>query len=263
VDLGLRDKTALVGASSKGLGLASALALAREGARVTVCARGEEKLEAAAAQIRAQTGAEVLAVAADLNDAAGIEHVVDATVERFGGLDILVNNSGGPSPGVFADLDDDAWRKGFEVVTLNFVRFVRAAVPHMRARGWGRIIGIQSLSVKQPVPFLDLSNGIRPGVAGLSKALMPDLIKDGITINLVLPGMFATARIHPGLASEDPQEREQALGDLKALTETIPAGRLGEPRELGDLVAFLASEQASYITGGVYQVDGGAIRSSL
>src|SRR5581483_2944797 len=108
----LRDKTALVGASSKGLGLASALALAREGARVTVCARGEEKLEAAAAQIRAQTGAEVLAVAADLNDAAGIEHVVDATVERFGGLDILVNNSGGPSPGVFADLDDDAWRKG-------------------------------------------------------------------------------------------------------------------------------------------------------
>ncbi len=263
MDLGLRDKTALVGASSKGLGLASALSLAREGARVTVCARGEERLEAAAAQIRAETGAEVLAVAADLNDAGGIEHVVAATVERFGRLDILVNNSGGPSPGVFADLDDDAWRKGFEVVTLNFVRFVRAAVPHMRARGWGRIIGIQSLSVKQPVPFLDLSNGIRPGVAGLSKALMPDLIKDGITINLVLPGMFATARIHPGLASEDPAERERALGDLKALTETIPAGRLGEPGELGDLVAFLASEQASYITGAVYQVDGGAIRSSL
>jgi 3-oxoacyl-[acyl-carrier protein] reductase len=263
VDLGLRDKTALVGASSKGLGLASALALAREGASVTVCARGKEALESAAARIREETGADVLAVAADLNDGGEIERVVDATVERFGGLDILVNNSGGPQHGVFAELDDDAWRQGFEVVTLNFVRFVRAALPHMRARGWGRIIGIQSLSVKQPVPFLDLSNGIRPGVAGLTKALMPDLAKDGITINLVLPGMFATARIHPGLGSADAGERDRALADLKPLAESIPLGRLGDPAELGDLVAFLASEQASYITGAVYQVDGGAIRSSL
>jgi 3-oxoacyl-[acyl-carrier protein] reductase len=263
VDLGLGDKTALVGASSKGLGLASALALAREGARVTICARGEEALEAAAARIREETGAEVLAVPADLNDGGEIERVVAATVERFGGLDVLVNNSGGPERGVFAELDDDAWRRGFEVVTLNFVRFVRAALPHMRPRGWGRIVAIQSLSVKQPVPFLDLSNGIRPGIAGLTKALMPDLAKDGITINLVLPGMFATARIHPGLASPDPQERERALAELKPLAETIPVGRLGEPAELGDLVAFLASEQASYITGAVYQVDGGVIRSSI
>ncbi len=263
MDLGLREKTALVGASSKGLGLASALSLAREGARVTICARGEEALQAAAARIRAETGAEVLAVAADLRDGAEIERVVAATVERFGGLDILVNNSGGPARGVFSELDDDAWREGFEVVTLGFVRFVRAALPHMRSRGWGRVVGIQSLSVKQPVPFLDLSNGIRPGIAGLTKALMPDLARDGITINLVLPGMFATARIHPGLTSEDPQERERALADLKPLTDTIPAGRLGQPRELGDLVAFLASEPASYITGAVYQVDGGAIRANL
>jgi 3-oxoacyl-[acyl-carrier protein] reductase len=263
LDLGLKDRTALVGGSSKGLGLACATALAREGARVAICARGEQALQDAAARIRAETGAEVLAVAADLNDGAEIERVVAATVERFGGLDILVSNSGGPAPGVFSDLDDDAWRKGFEVVTLSFVRFVRAALPHMRARGWGRVVAIQSLSVKQPVPFLDLSNGIRPGIAGLAKALMPELAKDGITINLVLPGLFATARIHPGLASDDPAEREQALADVKGLTETIPAGRLGEPRELGELVAFLSSEQASYITGAVYQVDGGAIRSSL
>jgi 3-oxoacyl-[acyl-carrier protein] reductase len=189
--------------------------------------------------------------------------VVAATVERFGGLDVLVNNSGGPAHGVFADLDDDAWRTGFEVVTLNFVRFVRAALPHMRARGWGRIVAIQSLSVKQPVAGLDLSNGIRPGIAGLAKAIMPELAKHGITVNLVLPGMFATARIHPGLASPDPAEREQALVDLEPLAQTIPLGRLGDPAELGELVAFLASEQASYITGAVYQVDGGAIRSSL
>jgi 3-oxoacyl-[acyl-carrier protein] reductase len=263
MDLGLSSKTALVAASSRGLGLASALALAREGARVTVCARGEPALRSAAERIREETGSEVLAVAADLDDGAEIERVVAATVERFGDLDILVDNSGGPARGVFADLDDDDWRKGFEVVTLNFVRFVRAALPHMRARGWGRIVGIQSMSVKQPVAGLDLSNGIRPGTAGLAKALMPGLAKEGITINLVLPGMFATARIHPGLASDDPEERERAREELRPLGEGIPLGRLGEPEELGSLVAFLASERASYITGAVYQVDGGVINSNL
>jgi 3-oxoacyl-[acyl-carrier protein] reductase len=263
VDLGLNGKVALVAASSKGLGKASALALAREGARVTICARTEADLEAAAEEIRREAHAEVLAVPADLRNAEGIHGVVAATVERFGGVDILVNNSGGPTLGGFPDLTDDDWRQAFEVVTLSFVRFVREVIPHMRDKRWGRIIGIQSSSVKEPVQNIDLSNGIRPGIAGLMKAIMPDLARDRITINLVLPGMFLTSRIHPGLASGNAQEHKLAEEQLAPLAATIPLGRLGEPIELGHLVAFLASEQASYITGAVCQVDGGKIKSNL
>jgi 3-oxoacyl-[acyl-carrier protein] reductase len=262
VDLGLHDKVAIVGASSKGLGKASALALAREGARVTICARTEADLRAAAEEIGRETGAEVLTVQADLAAATGIDRVVADTVERFGTVDILVANSGGPALGKFLTFTDDDWRQAFEMVTLNFVRFVRAAVPHMQARRWGRIVGIQSSSVKQPVRGIDLSNGLRPGIAGLMKGIMPDLAGDGITINLVLPGRFLTSRINPD-AGRSPEEDEALQTRLAPLAADIPVGRLGYPAELGSLVAFLASEQASYITGAVYQVDGGIIGSNV
>ena len=263
MDLGLADKVALVAAASQGLGKASALALAREGARVAICARTQADLDAAADQIRAETGAEVLAVAADLTRAQDIHRVVAATVEQFGGIDVLVNNSGGPAIGKFDDLSDDDWRRGFEVVTLNFVRFVREVVPYMRRNRWGRIVGIQSISVKEPVEHIDLSNGIRPGLAGLMKAITPDLAKDGITVNLVLPGSFATARLHPALRDGAGDLDEEVRAQLAPRVAAIPVGRLGEPSELGDLVAFLASERASYITGAVYQVDGGLTRSHV
>ncbi len=263
MDLGLAGKVAVVAASSKGLGRASALALAREGARVTICARTATALEQAGEEIRRETGGEVLCVPADLTTAAGIASVVAATVDRFGGIDILVNNSGGPALGSFADFSDDDWRQAFEVVTLNFVRFIREVTPYMRRRRWGRVIGIQSSSVKQPVVGIDLSNGIRPGIAGLMKAIMPDLAKDGITINLVLPGAFLTSRISKELDAPDGRIDPAVQERFAPLAATIPLGRLGQPIELGNLVAFLASEQASYITGAAYQVDGGSIRSNL
>ena len=263
MDLGLSGKVAVVAASSKGLGRASALALAREGARVTICARTAADLDVAADQIRRETGVEVLAIPADLTRADGVNGVVAATVERFGGVDVLVANSGGPGIGKFADMTDEDWLRAFEVVTLSFVRFVRVVVPHMRRNRWGRIIGIQSSSVKQPVENIDLSNGTRPGVAGLMKAIMPELARDGITINLVLPGSFLTARlgvdIDPRTGQADPALEER----LAPLAVAIPAGRFGRPGELGDLVAFLASERAGYITGAAYQIDGGSIRSNI
>ena len=262
MDLGLAGKVAIVAASSKGLGKASALALAREGARVTICARTEADLDATAGQIRQETGADVLAVPADLTSAAGIRGVVAATAERFGGVDVLVNNSGGPARGKFADFTDEDWRVAFEVLTLNFVRFVREVVPYMRRQRWGRIVGIQSSSVKQPVEGIDLSNALRPGVAGLVKSLMPDLAKDGITVNLVLPGIFLTSRIITG-AGRSPEGDKALQEQLAPIAATIPVGRLGDPMELGSLVAFLASQQAAYITGAVYQIDGGSTTSNV
>jgi 3-oxoacyl-[acyl-carrier protein] reductase len=261
MDLGLTGKAALVVAASKGMGRACAMGLAAEGARVAMCARGEAELRKAADEVRRKTGAEVLAVPADANRVEDIKRVVDETVRAFGGVDILVANVGGPPPGSFDQLSDEQWKAAFEQVYLSTVRFIREALPHMKRARWGRVLSIQSSSVKQPVEGLLLSNGIRPGVAGLFKTLAADLAKDNITVNLVLPGRIMTDRFvghQKNLAERAGRTLEE---QLRLSAADIPAGRIGTPEEFANVVVFLASERASYVTGAVIQVDGGLIKS--
>jgi 3-oxoacyl-[acyl-carrier protein] reductase len=261
MDLGLTGKVAFVAAASKGMGRACAHGLAAEGARVAMCARSEGPLEAAAAAIRASTGAEVVTVAADLSRADDVERAIERTREALGGVDVLVANVGGPPPGAFDQMSDQQWLAAFEQVHLSTVRLIRLVLPHMRQRRWGRILTIQSSSVKQPVEGLILSNGIRPGVAGMFKTLASDLAPDNITVNLVLPGRILTDRF-----LHHQTERARAAGrTLEAQValsgSDIPAGRVGTPEEFANVVVFLASERAAYVTGTVIQVDGGLIKS--
>jgi 3-oxoacyl-[acyl-carrier protein] reductase len=261
MDLGLKGKAALVVAASKGMGKACALGLAQEGARVAMCARSAEPLDTAAAEMRRAAGGEVLAVPGDVSRADDIDRVVARTVEAFGGVDVLVANAGGPPPGPFEQMTDEQWLGAFEQVHLSVVRLIRAALPHMRRKRWGRILAIQSSSVKQPVEGLILSNGIRPGVAGLFKTLAGELARDNITLNLVLPGRIMTDRF----VQHQTDRARRAGKSLEAWLETaaadIPAGRIGTPEEFANVVVFLASERASYVTGAVVQVDGGLIKS--
>lgn len=261
MDLGIKGKTALVVAASKGMGKASALGLAAEGARVVMCARGEAALKDAAADVKQRTGAEVLAVTADASRAADISRVVAEANRAFGGVDILVANVGGPPPGPFEQMTDEQWKAAFEQVHLSTVRFIREVLPHMKQARWGRILAIQSSSVKQPVDGLVLSNGIRPGIAGLFKTLAGDLAPLGITVNLVLPGRIMTDRFR-----EHQTDRAKRAGvtlekQMELSSADIPMGRIGTPEEFAAMVVFLASKPASYVTGTAVQVDGGLIRS--
>ncbi|MBI4590212.1 MAG: SDR family oxidoreductase [Candidatus Rokubacteria bacterium] len=260
MDLGLTGKVAIVAAASKGMGKACAWGLAAEGARVTMCARTEADLAAAAIEIREKTKAEVLAVPADVTRPADIKRVVAKTVEAFGGVDILVANAGGPPPGGFDQMSDEQWQAAFELNLLSTIRFIREVLPYMRKKRWGRILNIQSSSVKQPIDGLILSNGIRPGVVGLSKTLAVEVGRDNILINTVCPGRILTDRLRSHMGG-----RAKAMGKtfeefLPNVTADIPLGRIGSPEEFANMVVFLASERASYVTGATIQVDGGLVR---
>jgi 3-oxoacyl-[acyl-carrier protein] reductase len=235
VNLGIEGKVALVTASSKGLGRASAEALAHDGARVVICARGGDALQETEKAIAA-LGAEVLAIESDVTQPDQPAQLVAAAVERFGGLDILVANAGGPPPGRSLDVDDDQILAAANANLLTSVRLVREAVPHMRAKGWGRICLITSSSIKQPIPTLSLSNMARTGLWAWAKTAANELFDDGITLNTVCPGLHDTDRI-------------RSLGNAAS-------GRIGSPADFGRVVAFLCSQHASFVSGTALLVDG-------
>jgi 3-oxoacyl-[acyl-carrier protein] reductase len=256
MDLGLKGKVALVTAASKGMGKACAMGLAAEGARVAVCARNEGELKAAADEVRTKTKAEVLAVRADVTKAEDVKALVAQVQQAFGAPDILIANCGGPPRGFFEEFGDDAWQGAVEVSLLSTVRLVREVLPGMRARRWGRILTIQSVSVKQPLPDLVLSNAVRPGVAGMMKSLALQLGKENILVNTLCPGKILTDRLLGGL-KQSGLSREEYLARQGA---EVPLGRVGTAEEFANVAVFLASERASYVTGVALQVDGGLVR---
>ena len=259
MDLGLRGKAALVTAASKGMGKATAMGLAAEGCRVLMCARTEADIKAAADEVRAKTGAEVIAMTADVTKKADVDRLIAQANQAFGGVDILVANAGGPPRGNLDEMSDDQWVASFETTVLFVVRLIRGVLPSMKRKKWGRILTIQSVSVKQPVPGLLLSNAVRPGTAGLVKTLSEELGKDNITINGVCPGKIMTDRFLSGVKQSGLSKEEY----LARGAQDVPLGRIGTPEEFANVMVFLASERASYVTGVALQVDGGLIRSNV
>lgn len=250
MDLGIAGKVAVVCASSKGLGRAAAEALAAEGARLAICARGEAALRAAAASM----GRDVFWRAMDVRDPEATRRFVADVVERFGGVHILVNNCGGPPMGPTLDFDDAAWREALDANFLSAVRWTREVVPHMKRQQWGRIVNIVSISVKQPIAGLALSNASRSGLVGFAKTLSRELAAHNVLVNNVLPGTHLTDRMKELAAGrgETPERFAERYG------RDIPVGRIGRPEDFGPLVAFLASERAAYICGASVPIDGGA-----
>ncbi len=258
MDLGLKGKRALVLAASRGLGYACARGLAQEGCHLVVCSRDEARIQAAAAEIRASTGARVEALVADVSNAAEAERLVGAAVSAYGGLEILVHNAGGPPAGGFAAVNEAQWKQAFDQNMMSFVRIVNAAVPVMKKAGYGRVLSIASSSIKQPIPNLVLSNAFRAGVWGIAKTLSQELGPQGILVNVIAPGRISTERIAE-LDQANATRTGKPIDEVrKASVASIPLGRLGDPEEFANLVVFLASAKASYISGQGLFVDGAA-----
>jgi 3-oxoacyl-[acyl-carrier protein] reductase len=264
MDFGIRGRAAAVAASSQGLGFACALELAREGASVAVCSRDRGRVDEAAKRIReAVTDAVVHPLVVDLSNEGECARFVDDAATKFGRLDILVTNSGGPTPGSFDQVSLADVRRGVDTTLMSAIALMTAAVPRLRANGWGRIVNILSVTVKQPKTSLLVSNTMRPGILGFAKSISMELAKDGVTVNNVAPGYTQTERLDE-LATHVSSTQKRSLDDVVAEWErSIPAGRLGRSEELAAVVAFLCSERASFVTGVTIQVDGGQVSSLM
>ena len=257
MDLGLNNKVALVTAASQGLGMASAISLANEGVKLIICSRDKEKITKAGKDIKELTGEDVVSFQTDLNSSKEIDSMIKKIMKDYGRVDILVNNTGGPKAGFFDDLTDEDWISTFESTFLSVVRMTRAVLPSMKRNKWGRIVNISSVSAKQPIDNLILSNGVRMSVHGWAKTLSNELASDNILINNVCPGFTKTERVDDLVANQakDMDITEEKI--IETISNNIPAKRVGKPEELASLVTFLSSERSSYITGQSIAVDGG------
>ena len=263
MDLGIKDRVAIVAASSKGLGKATAIELAKEGSHLTICARDKEVLEKTADEIRSETGVEVLPISADVSKTDEIKKVVAETLNKYSKVDILINNAGGPPTGGFLDFSLDEWQKAVELNLFSAITFSNEVIPYMQKNKWGRIVNITSYAVKQPVEGLLLSNTVRAGIIGLAKSLSNEFGKDNILVNNICPGRIYTDRII-FLANDRAQKEGKSFDEvIEHMGVDVPVGRIGKPEELAALAVFLASERASYITGTSIQVDGGLTKSLM
>ncbi len=262
MDLELKDKVALVTAASKGLGKAAALEFAREGAKVAMCARSEA-LGNAAEEILSETGADVLAVRADVTRQEDIDRLVKATLDKFGGIDILIVNAGGPKPGGFLNLTPEDWEEAFQLTLMSAVRLCYAVVPHMVERGSGSIVTTQSYSVKQPIDNLILSNSLRMGVIGLMKTMANELGPKGIRVNSVNPAWTWTDRVEQLMTDRAERSGRSIEEEAATVASVVPMGRMGTVEEFGQTIAWLASPAASFIHGHALMFDGGATKASL
>jgi 3-oxoacyl-[acyl-carrier protein] reductase len=257
MDMGLKERVALIAASSQGIGRATAEAFAAEGCRIAMCARNTEALQSAAGKIREQYKVEVLAEALDVTDARAVSHFVADVAAKFGSVDICVTNAGGPPAKGFLTATLEEWQRALEANFLSTVYFAREVIPHMQRKRWGRIVTLTSITTKQPVTDLVLSNAVRAAVVGLVKSLANEFGKDGILVNNVGPGFTATDRLKElakARASASGKSEQEIFDGWAA---DAPLHRLGDPREVADTIVWLASERASYVTGQTVLVDGG------
>ena len=262
MDLGLKDQVVLVTAASRGLGKAAAMTMAEEGAKISICARGEE-LETTAEEIRSQTGSEVLAIRADLTKASDVKAAAGGTLDRFGRIDILIVNAGGPPPGDFLSLTTEDWEKAVPLTLLSAVRLCYAVVPHMVEQGSGSIVATESYSTKQPIESLVLSNSLRLAVLGLMKTLANELGPKGIRVNSINPSWTWTERVRELMEDRAQRNGTTVEEEMTKATAEIPLGRMGTTEEYGKAIAWLASPAASFIHGHALMFDGGAIKTTL